>query len=170
MAPTKTKAAVAPPRKKPISRSRQSGKSKVSRILVPTDFSAASDQAAEFAKDLAIRHKAEIILVHVVLPAGSPDLIYGSLLWDQQKVIRSARTALQQWQSEVGLGRMKKLRRAICVGVPHTEIVETARSTKCDLIVIPTHGRTGLKHYLLGGTAERVVRHAHCPVLVVRAG
>ena len=137
--------------------------------MVPTDFSPASNNAAEFAKDLAVRNKAELVLVHVVLPAGSPDLVYGSLLWDQTKVLRSARAALQQWQSEVGLGRMKKIKRQVCIGVPHTEIVEAARRFKCDLIVIPTHGRTGLKHYLLGGTAERVVRHAHCPVLVVRA-
>ena len=163
----KTKAATA--KKKASPKAKRTGKSKVNRILLPTDFSAASNNAAEFAKDLAIRHKAEIILLHVVLPAGSPDLVYGSLLWDQQKILRSARAALQQWQSEVGLGRMTKLKRQVCVGVPHTEIVETAQRTKCDLVVIPTHGRTGLKHYLLGGTAERVVRYAHCPVLVVRA-
>lgn len=141
----------------------------LTRILVPTDFSAASINAAIYAKNLAAKNKADIVLLHVVLPAGSPDLIYGSLLWDQSKIIRSAKTALQQWQSEAGLGRLRKIKRQVRVGVPYTEIVDAAKESKCDLVVIPTHGHTGLKHYLLGGTAERVVRHAHCPVLVVRA-
>lgn len=142
---------------------------KIKRILVPTDFSIASDNAARYARELAKQNKAEIVLVHVVLPAGSPDLVYGSMLWDQAKITNSARIALQRWQKEVGLGRVQKIKRNIRVGVPYTEIVDAARETKSDLIVIPTHGHTGLKHYLLGGTAERVVRHAECPVLVVRA-
>jgi len=156
-------------RKKPVRRGPSRTAPKITRILVPTDFSPASDHAAEHAKFLAIRHRAELFLVHVVLPAGSPDLIYGSLLWDQEKVIRSARMALQRWQNDAGLGRLKKVKRQVRVGVPYVEIVEAAREQNCDLVVIPTHGRTGLQHYVLGGTAERVVRHAHCPVLVVRA-
>jgi nucleotide-binding universal stress UspA family protein len=96
-------------------------------------------------------------------------MIYGSLLWDQERVIRSARAALKKWQDEVGFESVKSVKRVVRVGVPYVEIVDAAIETKCDLLVIPTHGRTGLKHYLLGGTAERVVRHATCPVLVVRA-
>jgi nucleotide-binding universal stress UspA family protein len=53
--------------------------------------------------------------------------------------------------------------------VAHGEITDAAKSLRADLIVIATHGYTGLKHVLLGSTTERVVRHAHCPVLVVRA-
>jgi len=133
-------------------------------------FSPASNHAAAYARDLAKQNKAELVLVHVILPAGSPDLIYGSILWDQETMTNAARSALQKWQTEAGLGRVQKIKRQVRVGVPYMEIVEAARETKSDLIVIPTHGHTGLKHYLLGGTAERVVRHAGCPVLVVRAG
>ena len=138
--------------------------------MVPTDFSGAAVNAARYAHELAKQNRAELLLVHVILPAGTPDLVYGSLLWDEEKIADSARAALQQWQKEVGLGRVQKVGRHIRVGVPYLEIVNAARETKTDLIVIPTHGHTGLQHYLLGGTAERVVRHADCPVLVVRAG
>lgn len=157
-------------RRKAVSKTKKAAPQRMSRILLPTDFSSASSHAAEYAKDLAARNKSEILLLHVVLPAGSPDLIYGSLLWDQSKILRSARNALQQWQKEAGLARMKKIKCQVRVGVPYVEITDAARESKCDVIVIPTHGHTGLKHYLLGGTAERVVRHAECPVLVVRAG
>ena len=150
-------------------RSKASAKSKIRRILVPTDFSAASTNAARYAHELAKQNKAELVLVHVIMPAGSPDLIYGSMLWDEGKITDSARAALQKWQKEAGLGRVQKISRQIRVGVPFSEIVAAAGDTKSDLIVIPTHGHTGLQHYLLGGTAERVVRHAKCPVLVVRA-
>jgi universal stress protein A len=155
---------------KGVKKATSPGTATIRRILVPTDFSPASNNAVAYARDLAKQSKAELVLVHVILPAGSPDLIYGSILWDQEKMTDAARSALQKWQTEAGLGRVKKIKRQIRVGVPYIEIVEAARETKSDLIVIPTHGHTGLKHYLLGGTAERVVRHAGCPVLVVRAG
>jgi len=141
---------------------------KIHRILVPTDFSPASTNAAKYAHDLAKQNKAEIVLLHVILPTGSPDLLYGSLLWDDAKITESARAALQKWQMESGLGRVQKIKRHIRVGIPFSEIVDAARETGSDMIVIPTHGHTGLKHYLMGGTVERVVRHAGCPVLVVR--
>ncbi len=168
----KTKPAAAPGSKRaPVrKRAKPAGPPKIRRILVPTDFSRASSQAARYARELAKQNQAELVLVHVIMPAGSPDLIYGSMLWDEGKILDSARAALQQWQKEAGLARVQKISRQIRVGVPFSEIVAAAGETKADLIVIPTHGHTGLQHYLLGGTAERVVRHAQCPVLVVRAG
>lgn len=168
----KTKPVAAPRSKNaPVQkRARPAVPPKIRRILVPTDFSAASSNAARYAHELAKQNKAELVLVHVIMPAGSPDLIYGSMLWDEGKISNAARVALQKWQKEAGLGRVQKITRHIRVGVPFSEIVEAAVETKSDLIVIPTHGHTGLQHYLLGGTAERVVRHAKCPVLVVRAG
>lgn len=140
------------------------------RILVPTDFSTASISAVDQARELARRTRGTLILVHVIIPAGAPDLVYGSLLWNPAEIMNAAREALKNWKVEAGLSRTRNIEEQVRTGVPHHEIVTAATETKADLIVIPTHGRTGLGHYLMGGTAERVIRHAPCPVLVVRAG
>lgn len=141
---------------------------RLKRVLVPTDFSAGSRRALDHARSLARRDGAKLLLVHVVMPATSPDLIYGSSVWDQTKINRAAEVAMQNWRKETGLARNRNVKTRVCVGVPWREINNTAREFKADMIVIATHGRTGLSHYLLGSTAEQVVRHAVCPVLVVR--
>lgn len=140
----------------------------VKRIVVPTDFSAAAVSAVDHARGLA-GPRTEFVLVHVVLPAAAPDLVYGALIWDQRTMLSAARKALRNWRTEVGLARVKRVKLQVRIGEPYREITTAAQELKADLIVIPTHGRTGLGHYLLGGTAERVVRHASCPVLVIRA-
>ncbi|MBI1177890.1 universal stress protein [bacterium] len=139
------------------------------RLLVPTDFSAGSRRAVAHARTLLRGADAALMLVHVVMPVTSPDMIYGSQLWDQTQINRAAETAMKNWQTEVGLARERRVQTRVSVGIPWREINAAAAKFKADLIVISTHGRTGLSHYLLGSTAEQVVRHAICPVLVVRA-
>ena len=74
---------------------------------------------------------------------------------------------MDKWATEAA-GRVKDVEKVVERGVPFVEIIRTAKEKNADLIVIGTHGRTGIDHMLFGSTAEKVVRKAHCPVLTVR--
>jgi universal stress protein A len=138
------------------------------RILVPVDFSEFSDRALQYAVQMAKEFKAELLLVHVV-EAFPIDYMLG---------IKSAEEA-NQWQVEQSEKRLHSIRRkltsedsvsvrgSVRFGKPFQEIVKFASEHQIDLIIIATHGYTGLKHIQLGSTAEMVVRHATCPVLVL---
>jgi len=137
-------------------------------VLVPTDFSDLSKAAIEYAFGVAERG-ARIILCHVVddLPlaygyvgaaAAGPEL--------RTTLAREASAAMDQFAPNPPAGIV--IDRQIVHGTPFAAIVDLARKEAVDLIVMSTHGRTGLKHALIGSVAERVVRKAPCPVLVVR--
>jgi nucleotide-binding universal stress UspA family protein len=138
---------------------------KVQTILVPTDFSPPADKALAYASALARHFGAKLVLMHAVEPVYTPDFY-------PPVVDASARAAAEARLKAIGTG----LRDAgvltrdprVVEGVGWDSIVRIAESVKADLIVISTHGYTGLKHVFLGSTTERVVRHAPCPVLVVR--
>ncbi len=141
----------------------------INRILVPTDFSDCSRQATSYARELATRFASEIHLVTVVDPtplvaasAGAP--VPTSLLEDRE---RSAELDIARWPDKE-FDQQMSVTRKVLHGVPFVEIVRYARQQSVDLIVMGTHGRTGLTHALIGSVAERVVRKANCPVLVVR--
>ena len=140
------------------------------KILVPTDFSAHAKEAARMAIELAKRFDAKLYFVHVfqsvayVLPEGymlysAPQL--GEILDDLDKLVAAEKSDAQKAGARGVEGDLVE-------GVPATEIVRYAREKGCDLIVIGTHGRTGVKHALLGSIAEKVMRTADCPVMVVR--
>ena len=136
-----------------------------SHILVPTDFSTHADHALDYALALAKELQARITLLHVIY---RPPMGEASLLTYLAEVEAEARQALER--------RVQRLREAglqgtyiMVHGVPWQEIVEAAGVQKADLIVMGTHGRTGVLHVLLGSVAEKVLRHAPCPVLVTRA-
>ena len=137
-------------------------------ILVPIDFSDASKKALRYAADLAEKVGGTITLVHVIEPL--PD--YSG--FDAQPIMRSnfwltqAKKAFQKLCEEDHVAQSLVQNTFIREGTPHDEITEAARESEADLIIIATNGRTGLTHILLGSTSERVVRHAPCPVLVVR--
>lgn len=145
------------------------------RILVTTDFSAAGDRAIAHAFRLAADHGAEVLLCHVIEPVVVPNPLYaqyfpGELLSPEVfgRAREDARAALvQRVPRDEPLARVP-YRVVIGQGAPVDEIIRIAKQENADLIVIATHGHTGLKHLLLGSVAERVIRHAHCPVLVVR--
>jgi nucleotide-binding universal stress UspA family protein len=138
------------------------------RILVPVDFSEFSDRALKYAVRLAREFKAKLFLLHVV-EAFPIDYMLG---------IKSAEEA-NRWQLEQGGTRLSEVSDRltaedsitatanISFGKPFQQIVKFAHKDEIDLIVIATHGYTGLKHIQLGSTAEMVVRHARCPVLVL---
>ena len=143
------------------------------RILVPVDFSEFSLKALEGAIELARHFKAELVVVHVLEPvylAGSGDPFGGG--YDARVVYeeleRSARQHLARLAAKLAT-RQIKARTRLAVGTAHQVIVETARKVRADLIVMSTHGRTGLSHLAMGSVAERVVRTAKCPVMTLRA-
>ncbi len=143
---------------------------KVERILVPIDFSDCSSKALDYALAFAEQFEASLILLHVVEPAVYPE---------NYLVVQTAADEMNQDLVQAGRERLAALSRKriggkvpsetlVRLGRAHSEIPDTARALGADLIIIGTHGYTGLKHVLLGSTAERVVRYASCPVLTVR--
>jgi nucleotide-binding universal stress UspA family protein len=145
----------------------------IKRILVPVDFSPNSLHALEYAVEFAKPFKASLAILFVVEPIAyaMPDFAGGAAviggLLDQQQ--RSARTQLRRLEERYAKRRIA-LRALLQTGSAYQAIADTAKQTKADLIVMATHGRTGLSHLLLGSVAERVVRAATCPVLTLHPG
>ncbi len=138
-------------------------------ILVPVDFSSPSSQALGYAAGLARSFGAKLTLLNVVEPIGAmPDFAANPLVRDLREVSAQAKEALKRLVARAQLEPAWIETLLVRHGTPFHEISEAAALLKSDLIVLATHGYTGLKHVLLGSTAERVVRHAPCPVLVVR--
>ena len=141
----------------------------VKRVLFPTDFSPTSRDAFLAAVDIAKAWKAELTLVHVLEPISftlTDDIVAPA--W-YERLLGEVKASLQALTDEAQkLGAPAVVMRVL-EGAPWRSIVEEARRGGHDLVVIATHGRTGLNHVLLGSVAERVVRHAPCAVLVTRA-
>jgi nucleotide-binding universal stress UspA family protein len=137
-------------------------------ILVPIDFSGYAEQALEYAIDLANKLSARLTLLHVIqlMPVG---VVEGATL--PYSYLQELETDIQQ-RMETYRQRVQTagLENAVVVehGMPFQSIVDLARDQHVDLIVMGTHGRTGLAHMFLGSVAEKVVRLAPCPVLVTR--
>ena len=145
----------------------------IQNIIVPIDFSKMSVQAIQIARQLARRFGASIHLAHVrhlnyaadfVTPA--PPVVPFAFMTYEQNAEQTALKELKKVASECGVAS------ATCDVLsgapPFDEICRLAQSIPADLVVMPTHGRTGLKHVFLGSTAERIVQHSSCPVLVTR--
>ena len=138
------------------------------RILVPSDFSELSEKAVEAAVALAKRFNAEVDLVHVLEPPPYPEFGYVHVPMKEGGLRNAAEAQFKNLRKRIpALTNLVKYTPVRTGNAPY-EIVQTARQLNADLIVIGTHGRTGLKRLALGSTAEKVVRHAHCPVLVLR--
>lgn len=141
------------------------------RICCPIDFSDASRAAMEVAADLARRNGASLVLLHAYPVPGYtfPD---GSVVASprmMQELADQAQKHLEDWRLEAEkLVGASAVRTETAIGEPAAEILSFAKSSGQELIVLGTHGRTGLEHALMGSVAERVVRKAHCPVLTVR--
>jgi nucleotide-binding universal stress UspA family protein len=138
-------------------------------FLVPTDFSASAEQALDYAIRLARTLNARLTVLHVVQPFPMTGVDMGVALPEtslralEEEVQHSMAAALARVTAAGLTGD-----RVVLYGVPFQEVVETAKARQVDLIVMGTHGRTGLLHVLLGSVAERVVRLAPCSVLVAR--
>ena len=137
-------------------------------IVVPIDFSPHSKNALRYAVRLAEQFGSVLRLVHVVEPAPFlNDLSNVTLIRSDGEIAKVAKVQLQALAQEE-IEELVPIYPEVRMGKPYKEIVAAAKVSSADLIVIATHGYTGLTHALLGSTAERVVRHAPCPVLVVR--
>ena len=146
--------------------------STITRILVPTDFSTASDAALDFAKTIARAFGASLHLLHVfedpILAGGFPEA-YAPMPPDTRAaLIDDANRELTRRVSDEERTRFNATT-AVVSGFAALAIVENAQEHDIDLIVMGTHGRTGVAHLFVGSVAERVVRLAPCPVLTVRA-
>jgi nucleotide-binding universal stress UspA family protein len=141
---------------------------KIERILVTLDFSPASMEALDYAVSLAKQFRAAIHLVHVYPPDEASSVPgAGHLLLQSAEAIER----LNEELTGIHRKHVPTFRPENCYirrGKPYEEIVRLAREIDADLIALSTRGLSGLKHLLLGSTAERVVRNAPCPVLVVR--
>ncbi len=142
----------------------------LNRILAAADFSSSSGHAIQHACELAGRFQSELHLLHVLeVHATTTPMFAGGL-------------AISAWVKESRAAAERELERAIdpawnfrgrivratAEGTPFLEIIRYARSHEIDLIVLGTHGRTGVSHFLMGSVAEKVVRKADCPVLTVK--
>jgi len=133
-------------------------------VVVPYDFSEQSGQALQVARDL-VADLTHIHVVHVlsVVTAAEPGMI-----WDVVDNEARRKDAERAFQEGFAQGPFKNADFHVLFGDPGREIVAFAERQKADLIVMPSHGRSGVSRLLIGSVAERVVRLAHCPVLVLR--
>jgi nucleotide-binding universal stress UspA family protein len=140
------------------------------RILVPVDFSDAARPVAEYARDMARDRGASLTLLHVVgVPSTPLDPAYGVAA--DPKILRDLQDGAARGLEELAESVRKAgvpVETKVLLGAPSREIVRAAREGGADLVVIGTHGRTGLRHVFLGSVAENVVRLCPCPVLTLR--
>ena len=142
----------------------------IKKVLVPTDFSDYSKSALRYSVNFAKVFDAEIILVYVIEPViYPPDFSMGQIAipavnaeWDQKAKEELDNLAKNEIPSGV------KVQTIVRTGKPFVEIIDTATGEDADIIIIATHGHSGVEHILFGSTAEKVVRKAPCPVLTLR--
>ena len=139
------------------------------KVLCGTDFSENSYHALDYGLRFAKHADGTLIVLHLVhVPAGD-------LLGEHAYTLNfdEAKSRMQEMLDEVHasrLGRYQKCELLVDFGDPAEQILDLARSRQVDLIVTSTHGRSGLSHLVMGSVAEKIIRHAPCPVFVVRAG
>lgn len=146
----------------------------IKRILIPTDFSSPSERAMQYALRIAAKYQATLVVLHVAeavthAPAHCDVPGFMKSLEISKKERREHLLEFTQRLSEcMNAGSMPVLEIVTADGEAAEQIVRTASEKQVDLIVIATHGYTGLKRFMVGGTTRKVVTHAGCPVLVVR--
>lgn len=133
---------------------------RIQRVLFPTDFSPSSLHALAYAEAMARRFDAELLILYVDF---APSIYDAS-----QEDVATSKHAIQR-AAEKLCARGVRARAVYRRGAATDEIVRAAAAEHADVIVMGTHGRTGVSHALMGSVAEQVVRHAVCPVLTVRA-
>ena len=145
---------------------------KMKRILCPVDFSELSKTALTYAASFAKEFGAELLVVHVVedvyFPVDPTAWGFSVATFSKERTTAAEESLADIVKSDVPEG--VKAESLVVNGAPFLEIIRLAKKREVDLIVLSTHGRTGLAHVLMGSVAERVVRKAPCPVLVVRTG
>jgi nucleotide-binding universal stress UspA family protein len=142
------------------------------KILVPTDFSKFSTNALKQAVDIAKQHKSRIYLLHVIgiIQTCAVDYCLDQATLDQleQKSSDSSRVMMAKQIKKVVKGEGVEIIPVVRKGTPYEEILKEQQEKKIDLIVIASHGSTGLLHHLMGSVAAKVTKGATCPVLVAK--
>jgi nucleotide-binding universal stress UspA family protein len=146
----------------------------VKKMAFSTDFSENADQAFELAFDLAKKYRARLFLVHVVPPLVFPSPTMEEFISEQanyQFIEQVIQRSMEQMESSYvqRMGDYNDVQVRVLSGHPASELLNFIDQEQLDLIVMGTHGFTGLAHFFLGSTAEKVVRRANCSVLTVRA-
>jgi universal stress protein A len=146
---------------------------KLKRILVGVDFSALSVEALDYAIELAQSTGARLAVLYVVEPIdyAGVDFLGGAPIATQSIVdehLARARAEMERLRKR-RLAKVAGATATVSVGRPADEIIAQGGKGRANLIVVGTHGRSGLLHLVMGSVAERIVRHAGCPVLVVHA-
>ena len=141
-------------------------KIEIHKILCPTDFSVSAEHAFNYALAIAARHGATVELLHVT--EGSAYANEESLDGEAPGETYEDRVRAQLRQIADTANTAVSIDTKLVSGIPYVEILSRATSLKADLIVIGTHGRTGMKQFLIGSVAEKVVRTSSCPVCTIR--
>lgn len=142
------------------------------RILVPVDFSSFSLLSLQTAREMAEMWGAELTVLHVMaLPpalsaSGEPSVVYANWERMQEEIREESERELEAIMNEAGVNHHAQ--KISVWGHPAAEVVDMAQTGDFDLIVMSTHGRTGLARMVMGSVAENVIRHAPCPVFVLR--
>ena len=133
-------------------------------VLIPLDFSELSYEAIAPAREY-VEAETSLTLIHVLTPLhpADPAAMWNTLDNEQRK--QKVKEFLAQKLGEMGY---KAVQIKVAIGDPSTEIIDCAKETDTDLIVMPSHGRKGVSRFLLGSVAERVVRLSPCPVLILK--
>jgi nucleotide-binding universal stress UspA family protein len=161
-----------PAGRKPARNRRSSFSIELKRILVPIDFSDHSRRALRYAIPFARKFKASIDLIYVVEPTVYPaDFSFGQVGFPaiEDELRKRGGEELDELIKK-DIAKQVPAQRAVRTGKAFYEILLYAKEEKVDFIIIATHGHSGIEHALFGSTAEKVVRKASCPVLVVRTG
>jgi nucleotide-binding universal stress UspA family protein len=145
------------------------------RILAPTDFSSYADNALRTAVDIARQYQAAVFLLHVIdenIQQCAADYCLSDTVMkeiEQESMAVSTDKLRQQITRVVGPVADREISPQVTRGVPYDEILRQQEEKKIDLIVIASHGRTGILRILIGSVAEKIMRAAKCPVLLVRS-
>jgi nucleotide-binding universal stress UspA family protein len=140
------------------------------KILLATDFSDYSEVACEYALSLAKTYNSSLLVLHVINEPVDlrgfyvPHISFEEL---EKEIVAGAAQMVEAFCRD-NLKDFESVETEVVTGVPYEEIIRTATEKESSLIVIGTHGRTGLDHLIFGSTAERVVRSAPCPVMTIR--
>jgi len=140
------------------------------KILTAIDFSESSDFAFEYALTLARQFQSELTVMHVINePVDLRGFYVPHISFEQlEKEIEEGAEKMMEKFCQTKMGDFTSYTTAVVAGIPYEEILRKAEETGASLIVLGTHGRTGIDHLIFGSTAERVVRSATCPVLTIR--
>jgi nucleotide-binding universal stress UspA family protein len=138
------------------------------KILCPIDHSDCSKEALKYAVSFAMKDEAKLYLLHVIdIRSFDENLDTMNRQMPDNETMKQLKTKLFECVPEE-IRKDMQVEALVVQGIPFAEIISIAKKNKVDMIVMGTHGRTGLAHIMIGSVSEKVVRKAHCPVLTVR--